>query len=73
MTQVGMKSPFNDSNVCLISFQNVSLKLQLSNIFKLESPGHRLVLQDGLSIQLPLQYLPPCLGDGFVHDRVRTL
>ena len=71
MTQVGMKSPFNDSNVCLISFQNV--KLQLSNIFKLESPGHRLVLQDGLSIQLPLQYLPPCLGDGFVHDRVRTL
>ena len=57
----------------MFDFISKRIKLQLSNIFKLESPGHRLVLQDGLSIQLPLQYLPPCLGDGFVHDRVRTL
>ena len=63
ITQVGIKSPFYDSDV----------KSQIFNIFKLNSPGHGLVLHAGLSIQLPLQYLPPYLGDGFVHDRVRTL
>ena len=40
--------------------------------FLIKLPGQGCVLHSIVSTQLPLQNLPPYLGGGFVHDRVRS-
>ena len=40
--------------------------------FLIKLPGQGWVLHSIVSTQLPLQSLPPYLGAGFVHDRVRS-